>query len=168
MLTDIDAILAHLHALGIGTETHHHPAVYTVEESLVHTSHLPGAHVKNLFLKDKKGKLWLVTCRHDLRVDLNALSRRLGAARFSFGRPDLLMEVLGVEPGSVTPLALVNDRDRRVQPVLDSELVTAGRLNCHPLRNTASTILATDDLIRFMRAGGHEPIICPIDLLADQ
>ena len=167
MLTEIDEILARLEALGIATETHHHPAVYTVEESLRHTAQLPGAHVKNLFLKDKKGQLWLVTCRHDLRVDLNALSRRLGAARFSFGRPELLAEVLGVEPGSVTPLALVNDRGGRVRAVLDVELVTAGRLNCHPLRNTASTVLATPDLIRFMRATGHEPILSEIDVVAD-
>jgi Ala-tRNA(Pro) deacylase len=163
MMTEIDDILAHLEALGIETETHHHPAVFTVEESLQHTADLPGAHVKNLFLKDKKGKLWLVTCRHDLRVDLNALSRRLGAARFSFGRPELLKEVLGIEPGSVTPLALVNDTDGRVQPVLDSGLVAAGRLNCHPLRNRASTVLATEDLIRFMRACGHEPVVSEID-----
>jgi Ala-tRNA(Pro) deacylase len=159
----IDEIIRLLDGLGIRTETYHHPAVFTVEESLAHTAHLPGAHVKNLFLKDKKGKLWLVTCRHDLRVDLNALSRRLGAARFSFGRPELLQEVLGVEAGAVTPLALVNDDDHRVQPVLDEALVAAGRLNCHPLRNTASTVLATGDLLRFMRVLGHQPIISPID-----
>lgn len=166
MLQEIEEILAHLAGLGIATETFHHPAVFTVEESLVHTAHLPGAHVKNLFLKDKKDKLWLVTCRHDLRVDLVALSRRLGAARFSFGRGELLRAVLGVEPGAVTPLALVNDAAHRVQPVLDEGLVAAGRLNCHPLRNTASTVLATADLLRFMRACGHAPIVCAIDSVA--
>lgn len=163
MLRRIDEILAHLAGLGLATETFHHPAVFTVEESLVHTAHLPGAHVKNLFLKDKKDKLWLVTCRHELRVDLPALSRRLGAARFSFARAELLREVLGVEPGSVTPLALVNDTACRVQPVLDEGLVTAGRLNCHPLQNTASTVLTTADLVRFMRACGHEPVLSVID-----
>ncbi len=166
MLNEIDEILAHLDALSIRSETFHHPAVFTVEESLQHTAHLPGAHVKNLFLKDKKAKLWLVTCRHDLRVDLNALSRRLGAARFSFGRPELLKEVLGVEPGSVTPLALVNDTRRQVQPVLDEALMAHDRVNCHPLRNTASTAIGSADLVRFMRSGGHEPIVSPIDELA--
>lgn len=166
MLTEVSQIVAHLDGLGIATETHHHPAVFTVEESLVHTADVPGAHVKNLFLKDKKDKLWLVTCRHDLRVDLNALSRRLGAARFSFGRAELLHEVLGVEPGSVTPLALVNDKGLRVQPVLDEGLIAAGRLNCHPLRNTASTVLATNDLLRFMRCGGHQPVVSAIDVAA--
>ena len=166
MLNEIDEILAHLDALGIRSETFHHPAVFTVEESLQHTAHLPGAHVKNLFLKDKKAKLWLVTCRHDLRVDLNALSRRLGAARFSFGRPELLMEVLGVEPGSVTPLALVNDTALRVNPVLDEALLVHAQVNCHPLRNTASTAIGSADLLRFMRSNGHEPIVSPIDELA--
>jgi Ala-tRNA(Pro) deacylase len=166
MLTEIDQILAHLDGLGIEAETFAHPAVFTVEESLQHTAHLPGAHVKNLFLKDKKDKLWLVTCRHDLRVDLNALSRRLGAARFSFGRPELLKEVLGVEPGSVTPLALVNDTAGRVQPVLDEQLLEHPQVNCHPLRNTASTAIGSTELVRFMRSCGHEPIISEIDELA--
>ncbi|HMR30335.1 MAG TPA: prolyl-tRNA synthetase associated domain-containing protein [Geminicoccaceae bacterium] len=165
MLTEIDEILARLDALGIAAETFHHPAVFTVEESLRHTAHLPGAHVKNLFLKDKKAKLWLVTCRHDLRVDLNALSRRLGAARFSFGRPELLMAVLGVEPGSVTPLALVNDTDLEVQAVLDEALLSHDRVNCHPLRNTASTALGSADLVRFLRSTGHEPVISAIDVV---
>jgi Ala-tRNA(Pro) deacylase len=163
MLTEIDEILRRLDALEIESETFHHPAVFTVEESLQHTAHLPGAHVKNLFLKDKKGKIWLITCRHDLRVDLNALSRRLGAARFSFGRPELLKEVLGVEPGSVTPLALVNDTDGRVQPVLDKGLLDHAQINCHPLRNTASTAIGSADLVRFMRSCGHEPIVSEID-----
>jgi Ala-tRNA(Pro) deacylase len=165
MLTEIDEILARLDALGIEAETFHHPAVFTVEESLQHTAHLPGAHVKNLFLKDKKAKLWLVTCRHDLRVDLNALSRRLGAARFSFGSPELLKEVLGVEPGSVTPLALVNDSAHRVQPVLDEGLMQHAQVNCHPLRNTASTAIGSAELVRFMRSCGHEPIISAIDVV---
>jgi Ala-tRNA(Pro) deacylase len=163
MLTEIDEILARLDQLGIAARTFHHPAVFTVEESRRHTAHVPGAHVKNLFLKDKKGRLWLVTCLDARRVDLNALSRRLGAARFSFGKPELLREVLGVEPGAVTPLALVNDGAHRVQPVLDAELLRREAINCHPLRNTASTTIASADLMRFMRACGHEPIVSEID-----
>ena len=95
-----------------------------------------------------------------------ALSRRLGAARFSFGRPELLKEVLGVEPGSVTPLALVNDTAGRVQPVLDKQLLDHPQVNCHPLRNTASTAIGSTELVRFMRSCGHEPIISEIDELA--
>jgi Ala-tRNA(Pro) deacylase len=163
MLTEIDEILARLAELGIAAQTFHHPAVFTVEESRQHTAHVPGAHVKNLFLKDKKGKLWLVTCLDSRRVDLNALSRRLGAARFSFGRPELLLEVLGVEPGAVTPLALVNDSAHRVQPVLDAELLRRAAVNCHPLRNTASTTIAAADLLRFIHACGHAPIVSEID-----
>jgi Ala-tRNA(Pro) deacylase len=166
MLTEIDQILGRLAELKIATETHTHPAVFTVEESLQHTAAVPGVHVKNLFLKDKKDKLWLVTCRHDLRVDLNALSRRLGAARFSFGKAELLKEVLGVEPGSVTPLAIVNDTAGRVQPVLDKALLDHERLNCHPLRNTASTVIGTADLVRFIRATGHEPVVSEIDVVS--
>ncbi|HET6467866.1 MAG TPA: prolyl-tRNA synthetase associated domain-containing protein [Geminicoccaceae bacterium] len=166
MLREIDDILAYLDALGIRTGTYTHPPVFTVEESLVHTAHLPGVHVKNLFLKDRKDRLWLVTCRHELRVDLVRLSKDLGAARFSFGRPELLEEVLGVEPGSVTPLALVNDRGRRVQAVLDQGILAAEELNCHPLRNTASTVLRSADLVRFLEATGHPPLVVPIPEIA--
>jgi Ala-tRNA(Pro) deacylase len=162
MLREIDEILAYLDALGIRTGTYHHPAVFTVEESLVHTAHLPGVHVKNLFLKDRRDRLWLVTCRHALKVDLVRLARELGAARFSFGRPELLQEVLGVEPGSVTPLALVNDRAQRVQAVLDQAILAADELNCHPLRNTASTVLRSADLVRFLEATGHPPLVVAI------
>lgn len=163
MLTTKDDMLARLAALGIEATTIDHPAVFTVEAAREHTHHLPGGHCKNLFLKDRKGALWLVTCLDGQAVDLNRLSRALGAARFSFGRPDLLQEVLGVTPGSVTPLAIVNDRDRRVTPVLDTKLLAHGLINCHPLVNTATTTLRSADLLRFMRASGHEPVILDLD-----
>jgi Ala-tRNA(Pro) deacylase len=163
MLRTRDEILARLAALGIETRTYDHPPVFTVEESRQHTRHIPGAHCKNLFLKDKKGSLWLVTCADERRVDLNALSKRLGAARFSFGRPELLREVLGVEPGSVTPLAIVNDADRRVTHVLDEAWLGSGLVNCHPLQNDATTVLASADLLRFIRSTGHEPMIVDLD-----
>ena len=135
MLTTRDQILARLADLDIEVATHDHPPVYTVEEARRHTHHLPGGHCKNLFLKDKKGRLWLVTCLDERQLDLNALSRRLGAARFSLGRAELLREVLGVEPGAVTPLAIANDAEGRVTHVLDRGLLAHGGLvNCHPLR----------------------------------
>jgi Ala-tRNA(Pro) deacylase len=168
MLTTKDAILARLEALGIEAATTHHPPVFTVEEAQEHTRHLPGGHCKNLFLKDKKDRLWLVTCLDEQRVDLNRLSKLLGAARFSFGKAELLREALGVTPGSVTPLAIVNDRDQRVTHVLDAKLVAHELVNCHPLENDATTTLTSADLLRFVRSTGHEPVILDLDAtLAD-
>jgi Ala-tRNA(Pro) deacylase len=163
MLTSKDEMLAHLAVMGIAARTHHHPPVRTVEEAQLHTGHIPGGHCKNLFLKDKKDRLWLVTCLDEQRVDLNRLSRLLGAARFSFGRAELLREVLGVEPGAVTPLAIVNDRDRRVTHVLDTKLLAHAEINCHPLENDATTTLSSADLLRFVRATGHEPVLLDLD-----
>jgi Ala-tRNA(Pro) deacylase len=168
MLTTKDAILARLEALGIEAATTHHPPVFTVEEAQEHTRHLPGGHCKNLFLKDKKDRLWLVTCLDEQRVDLNRLSKLLGAARFSFGKAELLREALGVTPGSVTPLAIVNDRDQRVTHVLDAKLLAHELVNCHPLENDATTTLKSADLLRFVRSTGHEPVILDLDAtLAD-
>ncbi len=163
MLTTRDEILARLAGMGITATTHDHPPVFTVEQAREYTHHLPGGHCKNLFLKDKKGRLWLVTLLDDRQVDLNALSKRLGAARFSFGRSELLREVLGVEPGSVTPLAIVNDGAGRVTHVLDAGLLAAGTVNCHPLRNDATTAIGSTDLLRFVRETGHEPVILDLD-----
>ena len=154
-----DELLARLAGMGVETTTVEHPPVYTVEQAREHTHHLPGGHCKNLFLKDKKGRLWLVTCLDERQLDLNALSRRLGAARFSFGRAELLREILGVEPGAVTPLAIANDADGRVTHVLDRGLLAHDLVNCHPLRNDATTSIRSGDLLRFVRATGHEPVL---------
>ena len=163
MLTTKDEILARLAELGIEARTALHPPVFTVEQARVHTRHLPGGHCTNLFLKDKKDRLWLVTCLDGQQVDLGRLSKLLGAARFSFGRAELLREVLGVEPGSVTPLAIVNDADRRVTHVLDSKLLAHELVNCHPLENDATTTLKSANLLRFVRATGHEPVLLDLD-----
>jgi Ala-tRNA(Pro) deacylase len=163
MLTTKDEMLARLAAMGIAARTHHHPPVFTVEEAQAHTRHIPGGHCKNLFLKDKKDRLWLVTCLDEQPVDLNRLSKLLGAARFSFGRAELLREVLGVAPGSVSPLAIVNDTGRRVTHVLDAKLLAHAEVNCHPLENDATTTLSSEDLLRFVRATGHEPVILDLD-----
>ena len=162
MLTTPDEILARLDALGIEHRTTGHTPVFTVEQAQAHTRDIPGAHCKNLFLKDKKDRLWLVTCLDDQQVDLNRLSKLLGAARFSFGRAELLQEVLGVTPGSVTPLAIINDREARVTPVLDTNLLAHDWVNCHPLRNDATVTLRSGDLLRFVRNSDHEPVL--IDL----
>ena len=120
---------------------------------------LPGAHTKNLFLKDEGGELFLVVAESTTRVDLKALARTLRAGRFSFGKPELLMQALGVPPGSVTAFAVINDPERRVRLVIDAELMHHDSINCHPLENTATTNIARDDLLRFIRACGHEPRI---------
>jgi Ala-tRNA(Pro) deacylase len=118
---------------------------------------LPGGHCKSLFLKDRKGGLWLVVVLEERRLDLNGLAARLDAPRFSFGSPELMQEVLGVTPGSVTPFALINDREHRVAVVLDKEMLQHDPLNYHPLVNTATTAVAPADLLRFIAACGHQP-----------
>lgn len=150
-------LFARLDELGIKTQTVEHAAVFTVEESEALDRQLPGGHTKNLFLKDAKGRLLLITAESRQAIDLKSLHKRLGCARLSFGRPELLMEVLGVTPGSVTAFALINDRERRVSFVLDRALLRHDIINCHPLTNTATTSIARDDLLRFIRSCGHEP-----------
>src|SRR5262249_25149534 len=129
------ALYERLRALGIAWTAYEHVPVFTVEEATVVNASQPGGHTKNLFLKDKKGGLWLVGLRHDFRLDLNALSRHAGAPRFSFGSGELLMATLGVPPGSVTPFGLINDRENKVRVVLDDAMLRREPINFHPLRN---------------------------------
>ncbi|MBO6838543.1 MAG: prolyl-tRNA synthetase associated domain-containing protein [Alphaproteobacteria bacterium] len=155
--TDQD-LYQRLAALGIDHETTEHAPVFTVEESQQLRGRLDGAHIKNLFLRDRKKRMWLCTVLEDREIDLKALRKRLGAqGSLSFGAPDLLMEVLGVIPGSVTPLAVVNDTERQVTVVLDDGLFEDDLVNCHPLRNDRTTTLRGEDLLRFLRAEGYEP-----------
>jgi Ala-tRNA(Pro) deacylase len=142
--------------LGIATTTTEHAAVFTVAESDILHRTIPGGHIKNLFLKDKKGRLFLVVALQSTPIHLKSLEKRINSDRLSFAKPELLREVLGVEPGSVTPFALINDRLGRVEAILDSLLLRHDLLNCHPLENTATTTIARDDLLRFIRSCGHE------------
>jgi Ala-tRNA(Pro) deacylase len=152
-------LFAHLARLGIDTETVEHEAVFTVQESTRLERTLPGGHTKNLFLKDKKDRLFLVVALSRARIDLKNLHKTLGSDRLSFGRPELLLEVLGVPAGSVTPFALINDTRQRVTVILDADMMRQERLNYHPLENTATTNIAREDLLRFVRACGHAPRI---------
>ncbi len=153
-------LFARLDALGIRVTTHRHPPLFTVDEAKALRGDLPGGHCKCLFLKDKKGALWLVVTLEDRRVDLKTLECRVGAGgRFSFGRPDLLREALGVEPGAVTPFALMNDAAGRVGVVLDREMLEFELLNYHPLVNDATTAIAPRDLLAFIAACGHQPVV---------
>jgi Ala-tRNA(Pro) deacylase len=159
--TDTD-LFARLGALGIAHRTYEHIPVFTVEESEGVCADIPGAHTKNLFLKDNKGGLWLVVVRAQLRVDLKALSIALGSPRFSFGSAELLIETLGVTPGSVTPFALINDAEGKVRAVFDKDMMVMDPLNFHPLRNDRTTAIAADDLMTFARGTGHEPLVIAI------
>jgi Ala-tRNA(Pro) deacylase len=136
--------------------------VFTVAESSELERRLPGGHTKNLFLKDKKDSLFLVVALGHARIDLKTLHKKLGCERLSFGRPELLMEVLGVPPGSVTPFALINDAAHRVTVILDADMMRYEQLNYHPLVNTATTSIAREDLYRFIRSCGHEPRIVAV------
>jgi Ala-tRNA(Pro) deacylase len=158
-----DNLMAMLARLGIATVTVEHPPLFTVEEARALRGEVPGAHTKNLFLKDKKDALFLVVAPEEAMIDLKQLHHRIGAAgRLSFGKPELLMATLGVSPGAVTAFAPLNDTAGRVTVVLDKALTASDRLNCHPLVNTATTTIATRDLLAFLSATGHEPLIVPI------
>ena len=153
-------LFAFLDRLGIAHETVTHPSLFTVEQSRALRGTIPGGHTKNLFLKDKKGSLFLVTALEDAMIELKSLHRLLGAGgRFSFGSADLMRETLGVEPGAVTPFAALNDSDRRVSVVLDAVMMQHETLNYHPLVNTMTTSIARADLPRFLQATGHPPRI---------
>jgi len=151
--------------IGIAWRHHVHPPLFTVEESRALRGDLPGLHVKNMFLKEKKGGLWLVTCREDRRIRIRDLEREIGARNTSFARPDVLWDALGVRPGAVTPLAAINDAEGRVRMVLDSGILDADLVNAHPLHNRATTAIAPADLLRFLDATGHSPLIVDFDAL---
>ncbi len=152
-----DILFKRLEDLGIDFETHMHPPVFTVEEARAHCNHLPGGHCKNLFLKDKKGDLWLVVALNERPINMKELRWRIGSNHLSFGKPDLLGDVLGVEPGSVTPFALINDGDLQVRVVLDKEMMEMDLLNFHPLTNGMTTAITPDDLLKFIHHTGHQP-----------
>jgi len=163
MHSDLAQLFARLEELGIAATTVEHAPVFTVEESQDLRGAIPGAHTKNLFLKDKDGRMVLVVAKEDTKVDLKALAKQLGFGRFSFGKPELLMEVLGIEPGSVTAFALINGTSSQLDAVVvDEALMGFAEVNAHPLVNSATTRVATDDLIRFMKACGHTPRILPL------
>jgi len=154
-------LLALLDRLGVAHRTLDHPAIFTVEDGRDLKSSMPGAHTKNLFLKDKKGALTLVSALADTRVDLVGLGKVIGAkGRLSFGRPDLMVQTLGVIPGAVTPFALINNSARALAHVVfDAALMVCDPIWFHPLENTASTAIAADDLLKFAENCGFKPHI---------
>src|SRR5215472_16573339 len=126
-------LFARLAELGLAHKTVEHAAVFTVEQAKAHRGELPGHHIKNLFLRNKKEEMWLVVALEDRAVDLKRLGEILGAGRLSFGSPERLRKHLGIEPGSMTPVAVINDAEHKVRLVFDSGLKAAALVNAHPL-----------------------------------
>ena len=158
-----DDLLAYFEELGIPVTTVDHEPVFTVAESGDLHDRIPGGHTKNLFVKDKKSRYFLLTVEEYATVDLKTVHTLIGASgRVSFGRPEALMDYLGVEPGSVTALGAINDDEQQVTFVLDESLMENEIINCHPLRNTATTSIGRDDLLSFIRATGHEPVVLKV------
>lgn len=155
-------LLAHLQRLGIATTTIEHPPLFTVGESRALRGEIAGGHTKNLFLKDRKDAVFLVVAEEDAELDMKSLHKRIGSARLSFGKPELLAALFGVAPGSVTPFGAINDGDARVAIILDADLMRHQKLNFHPLENNATTTIGRDDLVAFLRSVGHEPYILPL------
>ena len=149
--------------LGIKYKTTSHPAVFTAEEGAKYWGNIEGLHCKNLFCKDAKGVLWLIVAPAEKRVDLKSMPAKIGCKRLSFASADLLYEKLGITPGSVTPFCLINDKERHeVRPVLDKWMMEQPIINFHPLTNTATTTLTPQDLMKFIRYCGHEPLIADV------
>ncbi len=160
MGTTPEQLFAYLGGLGIPHTTVRHPPLFTVEQSRALRGQIPGGHTKNLFLRDKKQAVYLVVAEESAEIDLKGLHRILGASgRFSFGSADLLREVLGVTPGSVTAFGAINDKDGRVTVVLDTALMAHATINAHPLVNTMTTSLKREDLVKFLESTGHLPRI---------
>ncbi len=153
-----------LAALAIPFAAHEHEAVFTVEESRRIDAGFPGRHTKNLFLKDAGGAFWLVTVPAEARVDLKALPAAIGCKRVSFGKADDMARLIGISPGSVTPLAMINAAPGSVTVVLEEGLAAAERVNVHPLRNTGTLGLAGEDILRLLRHWGHQPVGAAIPL----
>lgn len=152
-------------AHGVDHATLDHPAVFRVGEGEDLKKGLPGAHTKNLFLKDAKARLWLVSAADRAVIDLKRLHTVIGSARLSFGSAELMAATLGVVPGSVTAFALVNDVDRQVTFVLDRTLAEAGHVNFHPLENTATTTVSQGGFRRFLAALGIAPLVVDFEAM---
>jgi Ala-tRNA(Pro) deacylase len=155
-----DELLAFLSELGIAVKTVTHPPLFTVADSQALRGEIPGGHTKNLFLRDKKDRYFLLTVEEDAEVDLKTIHQVIGASgRVSFGKPEKLLDYLGVTPGAVTAFGVVNDMENNVTIVLDEELMRHDPINAHPLTNEATTSIGRDDLLRFIKATGHEPLV---------
>lgn len=160
--TSPEQLFDYLSALGIEYTNTIHPPAFTVEEGNKYWGDIPGVHCKNLFCKDAKGKLWLIVAPANKIVNLKTLPEKIGSKRLSFGSAELLFSVLGVEAGSVTPFALINDKEQKVNVALDKWMMEQAFVSYHPLRNTATTTLTPNGLLTFIRSCGHLPQVTQI------
>lgn len=161
-------LMQDLAAEGVAVQVYEHEAVFTVQESAGLHASIPGAHTKNLFLKGSSGAFWLVTMPHDRRADLKFIAGKLSERKLSFAKPDAMEQLLGVSPGSVTPLAAINDCNGRVKVVIDTSFVESGGDICvHPLRNTATLTMPITGLVRMLERWGHPPLILNLDPAAE-
>ena len=160
---------AELYALfrqhGIGWTRHSQPPLHTVEENRALRGELPGAHVKNMFLKDRKGQLWLVTCLEDRQIRIRDQEKEIGAQKCSFAKPEVLWQAVGLRPGAVSPFGLINDPGHAVRVVLDRQMLNFDPINAHPLHNEATMAISVADFRRFLRITGHEPLLVDFDAL---
>jgi len=154
--TSPDTLLQVLDNLGISYDLYHHRAVFTVEESVAECGQIPGRHCRNLFLRDKKKRNFLLVLPDETEVDLNKLPDIIGSARLSFGSAERLWECLGVRPGSVCPFSIINDTDHQVQIFLDDGMMKSNLVAYHPLLNTMTVTLKPEDLIKYIESTGHE------------
>lgn len=166
-------LMAFMAGIGVGARRFAHPPLFRVEDSRAFRDAIPelkqGAHTKNLFLKERKGGLWLAVCLEHRRIRIPDLSKTLNAKRFSFGSADLLAETLGVRPGAVSPFALINDmKAHQVKLALDAQMMEAEVLNFHPLHNHATLAISNSDMRRFFNASGHVPTLVDFDALEAQ
>jgi Ala-tRNA(Pro) deacylase len=166
VLATPDHLFAVLDQLGIRHRTIAHPPLFTVAESQQLRGEIPGGHTKNLLLRDKRGAVFLVAALENAAIDLKRLHLRLGSGRLSFVSPGQMRELIGVEPGAVTPFAVINDTFWRVTTVLDGEMIRQSILNFHPLVNTLTTALCPEDLVKFLEATGHPPKVLAISRTA--
>lgn len=168
MPTSPDALMQQLKAMKIAYDLHHHEAVYTVAESEKISRTIQACHTRNMFLRTKKKKNYLVTLPDETPIDLKKLGDVLGAGRFSFGSPERLFETLGVYPGSVTPLSVVNAAPQSIEIILEKEMMESDVVAYHPLQNTMTLTMAPHDLVKFMQSYGHEPRIVDLSLAAPE
>ena len=159
--------MADLGALCIAHSVHEHQAVFTVEESRDIKDHIACHHTKNLFLKDAKGAFFLITVPGEARVDLKSVPQVIGSKRLSFGKPDAMERLIGVTPGSVTPLAMINAEPGSIQLILDAPLAVPEDVGVHPLRNTATVTLAGTDILKLAEHWGHQPKVADIPKVSD-
>ena len=162
-----EKLFSKLDELGIAHNTIDHDPVFTVEESASVKAKMPGAHSKNLFLKDKAGQFFLICAKSDTSIRLNKLHPHLGSKRLSFGKAEALLEKLGVTPGSVTLFSIINDTEQDVTLIIDQRLTEHDVVNFHPLLNDATTAISSADMIKFATATGHNPVILDLANLAN-